>query len=173
MKISPRLALVTLVTVAAFAWAPPLVPAKGKGQIKQAQKLLEKLKLVDGAGSGLDADSVQGMTPADVAASVPPPTPVETLQALRQVDGPGSGLDADTLRGLTPQQLAASGGSGQGGLNAVDSTGVPVGTGIQFDVDEFRIGRGYGGSTDRRTTDHAPVYRQRLRILGLGIWGTK
>jgi hypothetical protein len=30
-------------------------------------KMLQKLKGVDGAGSGLDADRVQGMTPADIA----------------------------------------------------------------------------------------------------------
>ncbi len=60
------------------------------------------------------------MTPAqvkeEVAASITPPTPEETLSALSVVDGAGSGLDADAIRGLSPAQVAAltplAGGSG-------------------------------------------------------------
>jgi hypothetical protein len=33
-----------------------------------ARQMLQKLRLIDGAGSGLDADTVQGMTPAQLTA---------------------------------------------------------------------------------------------------------
>jgi hypothetical protein len=97
-----------LIAVGVVIVAPAVLPiaAQGQQQIKRAQKLLNKIKLVDGAGSGLDADTLGGMTPAQVTASVPPPTPDETLLALRQVDGVGSGLDADSLQGMTPEQVA-------------------------------------------------------------------
>jgi hypothetical protein len=51
-------AVVVAVTLASF------VGAASKGAQKKALKLLNMLKQVDGAGSGLDADTVQGMTPA-------------------------------------------------------------------------------------------------------------
>jgi hypothetical protein len=47
------------------------IAAQSRRQLKQAQKLLSQLELVDGVGSGLDADSLQGLTPAQVAALAP------------------------------------------------------------------------------------------------------
>jgi hypothetical protein len=43
----------------------PVGAADGRNgrQVRQAKKVLKALTLVDGAGSGLDADSVQGLTP--------------------------------------------------------------------------------------------------------------
>ena len=41
----------------------PLPPAEAKPSKKAALKLLKMLKQVDGAGSGLDADTVRGVAP--------------------------------------------------------------------------------------------------------------
>src|SRR3989442_711205 len=110
--------MLTLALAVAFGMIAYPIAAQGQKQIKQAKKLLEKIKLVDGTGSGLDADTVQGITPTQVKASITPPTPRETLIAVKAVDGVGSGLDADTLRGLAPAQVAALAppGGGNGGL---------------------------------------------------------
>ena len=79
------------------------VQAQSPRQLNKARKLLEKIKGVDGTGSGLDADTLQGMTPADLRTL----NPASVLQAVTQVDGTGSGLDADTV-GQTPDELVAS-----------------------------------------------------------------
>jgi hypothetical protein len=109
--------------------------AQSKKQLKQAQKLLSQLKLVDGGGSGLDADTVQGMTPTQLKASITPPPPQQTLDAVKQVDGAGSGLDADTLRGLAPAQVAALAPPGAGGglvVRDVNGTLVGIVSGLAF-----------------------------------------
>jgi hypothetical protein len=100
-----------------------------------AQEILDALKTVDGAGSGLDADLLDGfphrglgggehalVTPADhgfMSASdkakldgIEPgatadQTAAEILAAIRTVDGPGSGLDADTVDGKHAGELTA------------------------------------------------------------------
>lgn len=104
------------------------IAAQSQKQIKQATKLLGKIKLVDGAGSGLDADTLQGLTPAQIE-----PSPQSALAAIKQVDGAGSGIDADTLQGFTPAQLAAGGGSG---FSVVDSQGLLVGA---LDIGEVQM----------------------------------
>ncbi len=101
MRFAPPWTPLVLGVLIGMTVAVPIA-AQSPKQIKKAQKLLDKILLVDGAGSGLDADTVHGMTPGEVAASVTPPTPEETLSALQGVDGTGSGLDADTVRGMTP-----------------------------------------------------------------------
>jgi hypothetical protein len=53
-----RWILVAVGIVLGVALALP-IQAQSAKQLKAAKKLLEKLKLVDGAGSGLDADTVQ------------------------------------------------------------------------------------------------------------------
>ena len=107
MRFAPPWTPLVLGVLIGMTVAVPIA-AQSPKQIKKAQKLLDKILLVDGAGSGLDADTVHGMTPGEVAASVTPPTPEETLSALQGVDGTGSGLDADTVRGMTPDEIAAS-----------------------------------------------------------------
>ena len=86
----------------AFAMGAVTAVAQSKGQVKKAGKLLSKIKLVDGAGSGLDADMVQGMTPAQIQASLTPGPP-----------GP-------------PGPQGPVGPSG-GGLRVVDASGREVG----------------------------------------------
>jgi hypothetical protein len=58
------------------------------GPRKAALKLLHQIEQVDGAGSGLDADTLQGKTPAQLTASQPPPNP-----------------NATALNGLSAQQI--------------------------------------------------------------------
>jgi hypothetical protein len=61
MRHASRIALVA--AALAIAALPPALSAQSRGIVKQAQKLLARLKLVDGAGSGLDADTVRGIAP--------------------------------------------------------------------------------------------------------------
>jgi len=100
-----------------------------------AQEILDALKTVDGAGSGLDADLLDGsqhrglggaehalVTPADPgfmaaldkakldgieSGATADQTAAEILAAIKTVDGPGSGLDADTLDGLDSSAFQA------------------------------------------------------------------
>lgn len=78
--------LLALLTLLALAGAVPVTAASRKA----ALKLLHQLEQVDGAGSGLDADTVRGMTPDQLRASVTPST------------------DAATLNGKTAAQIEAA-----------------------------------------------------------------
>lgn len=72
-----------------------------------ASALLTKIKTVDGSGSGLDADLLDGQdssafaTVADVAAAA-------LLTKIKTVDGSGSGLDADLLDGQNSTAFATA-----------------------------------------------------------------
>lgn len=72
---------------------PPGAP--GSGSPDTAAQVLAKILTVDGSGSGLDADLLDGL---DAAAYLD--TPSQLLDKLLTVDGVGSGLDADLLDGL-------------------------------------------------------------------------
>ncbi len=65
-----------------------------------AADVLTKIKTVDGAGSGLDADTLDGISSAGFVA-VGSYTAADVLSKLLTVDGTGSGLDADLLDGLS------------------------------------------------------------------------
>lgn len=65
-----------------------------------AADVLVKLLTVDGAGSGLDADTLDGMSSAAFL-SAATYTAADVLAKLLTVDGAGSGLDADLLDGLS------------------------------------------------------------------------
>jgi hypothetical protein len=67
--------------------------------VKKARKTLNQVKLVDGAGSGLDADTVQGFTPDQLRGTPGPQGPAGP-------PGPAS-ANANTLNGLTAQQIIA------------------------------------------------------------------
>lgn len=78
----------------------------GLATVLDATELLTKIKTVDGTGSGLDADTLNGhdtsyfqvalgYTPLNSTAF----TGANVLSLLLAVDGSGSGLDADTLDG--------------------------------------------------------------------------
>ena len=96
-----------------------------------ANELLTAIKTVDGAGSGLDADTLDGYSSASFATSTQGSnadtaygwgdhsavgyltsetysTANELLTAIKTVDGSGSGLDADTLDGYSSASFATS-----------------------------------------------------------------
>lgn len=72
-----------------------------------AADVLAKLLTVDGAGSGLDADLLDGLSSASFlsAASY---TAADVLAKLLTVDGTGSGLDADLLDGVSSAGYATA-----------------------------------------------------------------
>lgn len=63
-----------------------------------AADVLTKVKTVDGSGSGLDADTLDGQEGAYYA-KASDYTAADVLTKIKTVDGTGSGLDADTLDG--------------------------------------------------------------------------
>jgi hypothetical protein len=70
-----------------------------------AEDVLAKLLTVDGAGSGLDADKVDGVDSASLGGT---PAAADLLTAIKTVDGSGSGLDADKLDGIDASGYASS-----------------------------------------------------------------
>jgi hypothetical protein len=70
-----------------------------------AADVLAKLLTVDGAGSGLDADKVDGLNSDALGGAM---TAAAILAALLTVDGSGSGLDADKLDGIDASGYASS-----------------------------------------------------------------
>jgi hypothetical protein len=75
------------VLITAFLAVPALVSSViASAPIRKAHKLLQLLELVDGAGSGLDADMIQGMTPDELLTRRP--------------------IDAATLNGKTAAEIA-------------------------------------------------------------------
>ena len=74
--------------------------------------VLDKVKAVDGAGSGLDADTLDGLHAADLDArylKLADYTDAAVLGKVKTVDGAGSGLDADTLDGQQASAFATTG----------------------------------------------------------------
>jgi hypothetical protein len=133
----PRWTVILLVTLAFATGAALTAVAQSRKQLKQAQKLLAQIKLVDGAGSGLDADTVQGITPSQLKASITPPSPAEILSAVKSVDGAGSGLDADKLQGLTPAQVCSL---GLDDAAALFTSAVPVNAGNNASCNATNVG---------------------------------
>jgi uncharacterized protein (AIM24 family) len=101
--------------------------------------VLAKIKTVDGAGSGLDADTLDGMdstafataaqgTKADAALPATSYTVADVLAKIKTVDGAGSGLDADTLDGMdsTAFATAAQGTKADAALPATSYTAADV-----------------------------------------------
>lgn len=66
-----------------------------------AADVLSKLLTVDGSGSGLDADLLDGNSSAFFAPATVSGTAAAILASLLTVDGAGSGLDADLLDGIS------------------------------------------------------------------------
>jgi hypothetical protein len=73
-----------------------------------AADVLTKVKSVDGAGSGLDADLLDGQHAADFLAASDY-TAADVLTKIKTVDGAASGLDADLLDGNEASAFALSG----------------------------------------------------------------
>lgn len=90
-----RTLLAVFALVALAVWLPR--EGSAANPVNAAYRLLAKLRLVDGVGSGLDADRLQGLTPAEVVAQNMP-------ASLNYVAKAG---DADRLQGLTPSDIVA------------------------------------------------------------------
>jgi hypothetical protein len=115
---------------------PPTSPPPNIGLVEIAkietaetpESILAKLLTVDGAGSGLDADMLDGqhgkyyVDLANSTGNLPPSSlvPADVLTALKTVDGAGSGLDADLLDGQHGAYYATA--SGLAANDARDNT---------------------------------------------------
>lgn len=86
-----------------------------------AADVLAKVKTVDGAGSGLDADTLDGFHAAYFLPSSTY-TAADVLNKLKTVDGAGSGLDADTLDGQQASAFFPASGISAFGASLVDDT---------------------------------------------------
>jgi hypothetical protein len=87
------------------------IAAKLNSSAYTAADVLAKLKTVDGAGSGLDADLIDGLDSGALGGGGGGGTmsAADILAALKTVDGTGSGLDADSVDGLGSSAFALSG----------------------------------------------------------------
>jgi len=76
------------------------------GDEELKNKILDLIKDIDGSGSGLDADLLDGHDSSYFAKNNLSNIPnIIILNKLKQVDGSGSGLDADKLDGLDSSQF--------------------------------------------------------------------
>lgn len=119
----------------------PQGPAGGEGSPDTPLQVREKLVQVDGAGSGVDADRLDG---AEASAFVR--TPAQVLERLVQVDGQGSGVDADRLDGLDSSQFVRTAAQVRDLLRTVDGDGSGVDSDRLDGLDSTQFMR-----TDRNT----------------------
>ena len=121
--------------------AGPAGAAGGQGEAGSPDtpaQVRDKLLQADGAGSGVDADLLDGIDSAAfvrVGAAIDATTfrgqapaafartPQDVLGRLRQVDGAGSGVDADRLDGIDSSQFVRGAAQILGLLRGVDGSG--------------------------------------------------
>lgn len=84
-----------------------------------ASDVLTKIKTVDGAASGLDADLLDGFQ-ASYFLPAGSYTAADVLAKIKTVDGAASGLDADTVDGLQASAFFAASGVSAFGATLVD-----------------------------------------------------
>lgn len=116
----------------------PPGPAGGDGSPDTPAQVRDKLKLVDGSRSGVDADLLDGLDstaflragqPIDAATLGGHPaaafvrTAAQVLELLKDVDGTRSGLDADRLDGLDSSQFVRTGEQVRDLLRDADGSG--------------------------------------------------
>lgn len=116
--------------------------------------LLAKLLTVDGAGSGLDADLLDGQSSAyyQTASGY---TAADVLSKLLTVDGAGSGLDADLLDGQSSAYYQTASGYTAADVLAKLLTVDGVGSGLDADLLDGQSSAYYTAITDR--LGYAPV----------------
>ena len=97
-----------------FAGGPGIDTAVSNNQILisgNAGGILDLVKTVDGSGSGLDADLLDGANGTfylDYTNFTNTPSDLDVLNQIKNVDGANSGLDADLLDGLDSTQFLRS-----------------------------------------------------------------
>lgn len=125
-----------------------------------ASQILTAIKTVDGAGSGLDADTLDGQHGSYFYPANNPngytndQTPSEILTAIKTVDGSGSGLDADLLdgkQGADFMDLSATPQTKTGAIGARYYEANILASNVATDLDQTRID-GYGIMTNRATS---------------------
>jgi hypothetical protein len=100
----------TLLVLTALAAAAPVLAGR-----KQDLKLLQRIERVDGAGSGLDADTVHGLTPDQMTGTAALSQMAHRLDALEaRVDGlsplpGGGGLTRDAVYARANRTLQTQG----------------------------------------------------------------
>lgn len=118
-----------------------------------AAAVLALLLTVDGAGSGLDADTIDGHDSAFFAPATAV-TPAALLAALLTVDGTGSGLDADTIDGLNSSAFAlASALAAYAPLASAPLTGTPTVNGDLIGTRNLPTSRTINGNATLADTD--------------------
>ncbi len=136
-------------------WVGPPIDGTNDGVgYDTPQAILDAVKTVDGASSGLDADILDGQ---DSAAFIKGD---ETMALVLDRDSTGSGLDADTLDGHDSAAFVRTAAQGLGLLVTVD--------GINSGVDADHLD-GVDGAALMRGTD--PNVATQLRGLVLGVDG--
>ena len=93
----------------------------GIGGSDTAAQVLDKLRTVDGQGSRIDADLLDGFDSTDF-----PRTAAQVLQRVRTVDGSGSGIDADRLDGIDSTQFVQTAEHVRDRLRTIDGEGSGV-----------------------------------------------
>lgn len=130
-----------------------VVPTPAAAQSKKALKLLSQLRQVDGSGSGLDADTVRGMTPDQLKAVQSGDANTLNGQTAQQIVA--QARDANTLRGLAPLDIvtqniaaaiayAATQGYGRSASTSLASGFCDCASVFCDDGNDFRINCGGG-----------------------------
>ena len=117
------------------AWA-------GLATVLSASELLAKILTVDGSGSGLDADLLDGQSGAYYLAASSY-TAADVLAKLLTVDGSGSGIDADLLDGQSGAYYLAAGSYTAADVLAKLLTVDGAGSGIDADLLDAQSGAYY------------------------------
>jgi hypothetical protein len=162
--------------------AGPAGPAGEQGAPDTALQVRDKVRLLDGTGSGLDVETLDGIPLAGF-----PTTGVAMRDAVKQVDGTGTGLDADTLDGLHASSLPRTAAEVMARIKAGDGTGSGL-DGDQLDgLDSSAFlrsgadllaallpidGTGSGIDADRLDTHHADAFLRTdgdLRVGGQAV----
>src|SRR5262245_6786491 len=104
---------IVMVAALALGLAGAVIAAReGKAKLRRAKRVLADIRLVDGAGSGLDADTVQGLKPLMVVdangkfvgAVIDVPRGFGTAEIVRRLGGPSVRMAAD-VTGFTRTSL--------------------------------------------------------------------
>lgn len=105
----------------------------GGGGSMSAAEILAELVTVDGTGSALDADTLDGLSSASFALAADVQA-ADILALLLTVDGPGTTLDADTLDGISSAAFALDSDIEAADILALLLTVDGAGTGVDADL---------------------------------------